>query len=520
MKKLLLLSFIASLLTTHAFATRYYVNATASGTNNGLTWTNAFTSLQSAISASIAGDEVWVATGTYKPGTGRTASFVMKNGVNVYGGFAGTETLLSERNIATAPTTLSGDIGTAGSNTDNTYKVVKIQNIALSLVIDGFRVVSGYNSADGAEGAGAYIKDNPGTITIKNCIFYDNYAYGYGGGLFIDQSDVNFENCEFLYNSNFDYGGGAIYSANVSGSNISLIKCRFVGNTSRSGAAISFDGPNLVIDRTVFSGNTATSYAIIGVGPTQTFKMTNSLIVGNQFGGSTGTLMTISPPNSSSCYLVNNTICHNKSTTPDDMWYAPIRAVNYGSHFRNCIVYGNSATGVYQMTSLNYTANNIFSGTYPSGTNNIFSDPLFANPGTVAGAPFDASGFDYSLTNASPGVNSGDNTYLIAGYNTLDYSGNSRIQYNVVDRGAIENSSLSIPENALDNPIDYFFADGMLTFKNIEDQLGKELKIYDMRGREVRSMKIVQNAIPVDLSSGLYFVSIGNQFKAKKIIVP
>ncbi|NUY81072.1 T9SS type A sorting domain-containing protein [Flavobacterium sp. MAH-1] len=519
MKKKLLLFAAMLLFSSNSHATRYYVNASATGNGNGLTWVNAFTSLQAAISATIAGDEIWAATGTYKPGTSRSASFVMKNGVNLYGGFAGTETMLSERNIATAPTTLSGDIGTLGNNNDNSYKVMKIENITIGITLDGFRIVSGYNQNDGSEGAGAFIQDNPGIITIKNCIFYDNYAYGYGGGLFIDQSDVNFENCEFLYNSNFDYGGGAIYASNVSGSNITLIKCKFVGNTSRSGAAISFDGPNLIIDRTVFCGNAATSYSIIGVGPTQTFKMTNCLVVGNQFGGSYGTLMSISPPNANSCYLVNNTICHNKSTTPDAMLYPGIRTLNNGAHFRNCIIYDNHTSGAYQLPSTNYTANNILSGSLPTGTNNVFTDPLFANPGSLAGAPFDSSAFDYSLTSSSPGINSGNATYLIAGYNTLDLNGNERIQQGVVDRGAIESPFLSTPEHVL-GAADYIFSDGVLTFKNIDDFAGKDLTIYNMRGQSVHSVRIEENGIRLNLTSGLYFVSIDNKSIAKKIIVP
>jgi hypothetical protein len=52
----------------------------------------------------------------------RTISFVMKNGVDIFGGFNGTETSITERDIVANPTYLSGDIGAQGDNTDNTYK--------------------------------------------------------------------------------------------------------------------------------------------------------------------------------------------------------------------------------------------------------------------------------------------------------------------------------------------------------------------------------------------------------------
>src|SRR5262249_14970416 len=103
-----------------------YVKASATGANDGSNWTNAYTSLQSALSVASNGAEIWVATGTYLPtsGTDRSASFTLKSGVAVYGGFAGTETLLSQRNWATNVAILSGDIATTGTSSDNSYHVV------------------------------------------------------------------------------------------------------------------------------------------------------------------------------------------------------------------------------------------------------------------------------------------------------------------------------------------------------------------------------------------------------------
>ncbi|GAB3737526.1 hypothetical protein GCM10028816_41290 [Spirosoma lituiforme] len=70
-----------------------YVKPTATGTGDGSSWDNASGNLQSQINVAGA-QQVWVAVGTYKPGgnanTNRSVSFSMKNGVTIYGGFAGT----------------------------------------------------------------------------------------------------------------------------------------------------------------------------------------------------------------------------------------------------------------------------------------------------------------------------------------------------------------------------------------------------------------------------------------------
>jgi len=108
-----------------------YVNPAAlGGGNNGTSWANAYTDLSTAILNLANNDTVWIAAGTYVPSnTGdREASFLFDQAKNlwIYGGFAGTETSLSQRNVAANPTILSGDRGAVGNNTDNCYNVVTI----------------------------------------------------------------------------------------------------------------------------------------------------------------------------------------------------------------------------------------------------------------------------------------------------------------------------------------------------------------------------------------------------------
>ncbi len=163
-----------------------YVNHAASGSDDGSSWTNAYTDLQDALTVATSGDEIWVAQGTYYPtsGTDLYISFMLKDGVALYGGFAATETLRSQRNWENNSTVLSGDIGTQGITSDNSYHVVTSNGLDNTAILDGFTVTGG--NADGSDsddnGGGIYnTNSNP---TLNNLIVSSNSADFYGGGIY------------------------------------------------------------------------------------------------------------------------------------------------------------------------------------------------------------------------------------------------------------------------------------------------------------------------------------------------
>ncbi len=120
----------ACFISSTVIATTYYVDKNAPGSNNGTDWDNAYNELYDALAVAIAGDEIRVAEGTYKPDTSglvdpREATFQLISGVEIYGGYAGYgEPYPDERVVKAHETIVSGDIGTEGYGGDNSYHVV------------------------------------------------------------------------------------------------------------------------------------------------------------------------------------------------------------------------------------------------------------------------------------------------------------------------------------------------------------------------------------------------------------
>ncbi|THB80861.1 MAG: hypothetical protein D3926_05065 [Desulfobacteraceae bacterium] len=241
----------------------WYVSETATGNNSGTSWPNACTGLQAGINSAAHGDQVWVSAGTYRPssGSGRQTWFALKDGVSVYGGFDGTETLISQRDWKTNQTILSGDIGVPDDPADNSFHVVVALNIDDTTTFSGFIIRDG-NADDGTlseynqYGGGMYI--GASSLTVSHCIFEGNAA-SEGGGMYHHISNAAITHCLFRNNSGSMLGGGMLCHS----STLTMSYCTFSNNeASGSGAGLYLNTcTDNFISYSTFNNNRANSGA-------------------------------------------------------------------------------------------------------------------------------------------------------------------------------------------------------------------------------------------------------------------
>ncbi len=188
----------------------------AGGVFDGRTWETAFNTIGDAISASLPGDEIWVAGGVY------VENIVLPSGVALYGGFAGTETARSQRNWMTNKTTIDGN--GAGS-------VIQIpQNASGSTRIDGFIITNGRAMC----GGGVFVNHSASPVIVNNIIARNQADYE-GGGIYCSLSSSPMIASNKILNNAAMTAGGGICSKTGS----PVVTSNFIaGNSARVGGGI------------------------------------------------------------------------------------------------------------------------------------------------------------------------------------------------------------------------------------------------------------------------------------------
>jgi len=352
---------------------------------------------------------------------------------------------IEERDIANNPTTLNGDIAQIGEVSDNSYNILRGNNITSTIELNGFRIINGNSSSSIQRGGGlTFTNSLNGQINIKNCYFFSNSAQIYGGAIYIRSSKMSIENCDFRNNKTNGGNGGAIFTLNDAGKSTLLISnSKFIGNVSRIGACLAnTSGYNqVIIDKCIFTNNVS-DISILEIDDFTQARILNSYIIGNTVNDFSPKLIYVSQPSSietADFEIINCTIAHNYNIYSNTIQSELIKLIKPNYKVRNCIIYGNSKFAGRQMKLGNTISNCLIEGGYTGGINIIDVNPQFVNPNSVSSSNFEATSFDYSLAVTSPAINKGKNSFVSNPY-TLDLNNSIRIQGCLVDLGCYESA--------------------------------------------------------------------------------
>ncbi len=453
-------------------------------TATGLTWNDAFTHLQDALSAAKQNPnigEIWVANGTYYPDWDPnmgpqgdysgdiTVSFELVTNVKLIGGFEGGENSLDDRvDWRQSETRLSGNINTIGSHYDDSFLLINSINVE-NTTINGFYLSDSHLHTPGGLLTGGqciYFKNSSGTL--ENCIIEDHLDIQYSGVRIIESvlsvSNVTFQNnegfgsapvscgssivqftdCYFTKNILKSDGNmvGGIASAN---SNINVYNCVFENNEGWKNISIEEKSHYDTQDNTVViqdckfyqtdptaSLNTANIGIIMESDQNYSLQVQilNCIFDGRNQPESTG--ISILSNNNSKIDIVNCSFYGNEI----GVWGSILE--NSQVNIYNSILWDSGNANDIFLDPL--TDNDFFvshcdlnnSSPYLNSNNNISIDPLFSYPLNQ----------DFHISNISPCKNAGLNIVPNVILPEYDFEGDNRIIGDTIDIGADESKMI------------------------------------------------------------------------------
>jgi len=441
-----------------------------SGTYNGLSWPTAYTNVQTALAVVGSNGEIWVAEGVYYPdeGVGQingsvTSTFVLTDGVSVYGGFD-PSTLVIEfqaRDWDTYVTVLSGDLGgddittsvgvvTSTENISgiNAYHVVTLSSVDTGVILEGFTITAGSATGDTEynQGGGGLNSYRSAPYLLKNLVFSGNLAE-WGGGMYCVGYGHDLNSITFIHNT--AQAGGGLY---ISSHDPELSGVKFIENTaSMMGGGLITVQSDAILNNLSFHGNSVTGDGYGGGGMAVVDGepiLTNVVFSGNFSNGYGGAMYNGAGYGESNPSLTNVTISGNTAA----LYGSGIFNFNANPILTNVIIWGNSGYNlplynIYEsIPSINHSLLENSSGSGPTwnlilGVDagfNIDVDPLFIrepDPGDGDWTTLEDNDYgDLRLQIGSPAIDAGTNTNCPA----FDLDGRSRPLGVSCDMGAYE----------------------------------------------------------------------------------
>lgn len=493
-----------------------YVNETATGNEDGASWADAFTNIQDAVNAAVSGDQIWVASGVYKPGTGQ--QILVSNAMEFYGGFPNTgDPTMNDRDASLNVTVIDGDFNGDDASLAFSDNSPRLMSFTADFTLDGFTLKSG-GDGSAVSGAGVYISSAKGSINNcrfeSNNVFDPNMLVGQGGAIWADSSSVvEFEDTLYISNCVFLKNGAANGGAICAERSVRIEHCRFGRNNGQVGSAISIIAPNaddkdevaLDVLSSVFYQNSP-SNTISAIHLTTTRYSANG-----SFASANIDFCTFYQEATTVGYISNN-----PSTNFSELGFQFTNNLVELSDNQNN-VFPHDYSQVTDGMNFPFYQNNLTNSQDPSGgivVGHIVAQPVYATIDTVA--------LDFILDCTSPGIDQGDSSTI---HNT-DINGNPRINGSYPDIGAFESDCEPISVETLQregveltiypNP-----TNGHLTIANVPSSIA-EVDILDVSGKILKTIKPDTNTIDVStLVSGVYFVIIKTQngTQAKRFVI-
>ena len=428
-----------------------YVTQTGAGNMDGSSWGNAMADIKQAVTYAAIYDSVnvWVAAGTYYGDTSASSTeeasanaFHMRDGVQVYGGFAGNESAnynLSLRDFTTNVTILDGQ---------NLRRVLLQNNdFRFKSEWDGFTLQNGYAPWNGA---GCYLRDNG---VLNHCVISNNTISFQGGGGVVLNGPASLLNCTIRNNNAMM----SYYDDEHNSSSNGYSDYNTAGGVYHYPGDYGYEeygrNHNATIKNCIISNNNG-SYC--GGVLLRGVDMSGCLISNNSGTIGGGLIRNIPGGFEKASTVTNCDIVNNKSMTgfvggvfhngleSEDYYYGDYDTLS----FVNCIIWGNKSNGQISNIGQNGTTLASFKycaveGSSLGNTNlpllsenegNGYYHPRFVAPS--AGAGVDYSGGNWQLQEGSICINRGDTDGIEIA--ELDMAGNPRIQQGRIDIGCYE----------------------------------------------------------------------------------